>query len=72
METAKKDLMAYSDKVAEDIEREHSNSVQLVTANKYLKEQIEDIYSFHQEVAWDKITETLELSNPDNFFGRSD
>lgn len=61
--------MTYSDKVAEDIEKENTNSIQLVMGNKYLKEQINDIYSFHQEVAWDKITEALEMKNPDNFFG---
>lgn len=60
--------MAYSDKVAEDIEKEQTNTIQLMTANKHLKEQINDIYAFHQEVAWDKITEALEMRNPDNYF----
>ena len=70
LENAKKELMTYSDKVAEDIEKEHSNSVQLVLSNKHLQQQVDDIYSFHQEVAWDKVTTLLEMKNPDQFFGR--
>lgn len=69
METAKKDLLTYSDKVSEDIEKEHTNAHHLTTSNKYLKDQINEIYSFYQEVSWEKITEALEMTNPDNFFG---
>ena len=64
--------MAYSDKVGEEIEKDQTNSIQLATANKYLRDQINENHQFREDISWNKIAESFGMENADNFFGTSE
>lgn len=63
----KKEVMAYSNKIAGDIEKDAESIAILSESNKQLRQHIDSIYECYSEVAWEKISESL--PDAEQFFG---
>lgn len=72
LDKAKKELLAYTDKLSEGIDSDNAKIVKLQAQNSTLRGQLESIFNSFKEVSWSEITAGIQtgVENPDNFFGR--
>lgn len=66
--TIKKHVMAYSDKITGDIQKDAENITMLTVANKHLRQNVDEIYACYKEVSWEAVAESL--PEADTFFGK--
>ena len=70
METIKKELLSYNERVWADLEKDTAGLVEVNGRNESLRQLLDSMLASQKECGWKAIAEEHSLENSDNFFGR--